>query len=130
MLFKKIKDEPAAKIATYAPITPLGNNKEYIEIMPDSNGVAKPGMQRTNRALLELEESDQMEMQVDDPNDVMETDEEVAEALQEFVYTILEDTPGRETDIDRLTRNFNEAIKDLDIESNDSKFEEELDKFC
>lgn len=130
LLFKKIKDEPAAKIATYAPITPLGNNKEYIEIMPDSNGIAKPGMQRTNRALLELEESDQMEMRIDDPNDVMEIDEEVTEELQEFLDVILEDTPGRETDIDRLTRNFNEAVKDLDIESNDSKFEEELDKFC
>lgn len=129
-LFKRTSDNPQGKLATYTEITPLGNNREYLEIYTDNKGLSKPGMERTNRALPEVVDSEQLEMEVDDYNDVQETDEEQTEALKEFLDSVLGENAGYETYEERLRRNFEEQTNDLDITTDNSKFEEELDKFC
>ena len=131
VLFRRTDNyDSDAKKAVYEQITPLGNNREYFEAFPSDAVNAIPQTQ-TFYAEKATVESDQLETVEDNPNDVIETDEETAQALTEFVDQLLGD-PNRTAELRGLAleESFEEATKDLELREDSSKFDEMMNEFC
>ena len=115
--------------ATFAKIEPLGGNREYLEIYPtDSPVTAVDNLQR-GLATFETQESEIVERKEDNP-DIEQTPEEQTRELTDFYQVAFaEETPIEETR-EVTDSQFEEANKDLDIQTNKDKFDDIMDNFC
>ena len=131
VLFRRTDNYDAdAKKAVYEQVTPLGNNREYFEAFPSDVANAIPQTQ-TFYAEKATVESDQLETVEDNPNDVVETDAETAQALTEFVDQLVGD-PNRTAELQEmaLEEAFEDLTKDLELKEDSGKFDEMMDEFC
>ena len=116
----------------YTKVTPLGNNKEYLEMFPtnvvNTAAAVFDNMQR-GRASLEAVESDIAEQKVDSQDD-FQTVEEQSRELADFYQDVYGREDVGESEKAAITDSFEKANTDLEIQTDESKFEEILDQFC
>jgi hypothetical protein len=115
--------------ATYVQITPLGNNKEYLEMYPsDTPSTAVDPLQR-GQVSLETQDYDVAETREDDP-EVPQTPEEQTRDLVDFYQTAYDERPSEQEKRESYDKMFDKANFDLDIQTNKDKFDEIMDDFC
>ena len=115
--------------ATFAKIEPLGGNREYLEIYPTDTPVTAVDNLQRGLATFETQESEIVERKEDNP-DVEQTPEEQTRELTDFYQVAFaEETPSEETR-EVTDSQFEEANKDLDIQTNKDKFDDIMDNFC
>lgn len=116
----------------YTKVTPLGNNKEYLEMFPtnvaNTAAAVFDNMQR-GRASLEAVESDIAEQRTDSQDD-FQTAEEQSRELADFYQDVYGRDDVEESEKVAITDSFEKANTDLEIQTDESKFEEILDQFC
>ena len=131
VLFRRVGNaDSQSEYAEYEQISPLGNNREYFEAYPSS---VTPPVQQGQALLAEKAtvDSDQMASEVDNPNDVVETPEETQRALTEFADQLMGD-PNRTAELEtaELEDSLSDAIKDLGLSEDNTKFDDMMDEFC
>ena len=115
--------------ATFAKIEPLGGNREYLEIYPTDTPVTAVDNLQKGLATFETQESEIVERKEDNP-DVEQTPEEQTRELTDFYQVAFaEEAPIEETR-EVTDSQFEEANKDLDIQTNKDKFDDIMDNFC
>lgn len=115
--------------ATFVKIEPLGGNREYLEIYPTDTPVTAVDDSQRGLATLETQESEIVERKEDNP-DVEQTPEEQTRELTDFYQVAFaEEAPIEETR-EITDSQFEEANKDLDIQTNKDKFDDIMDNFC
>ena len=115
--------------AVYTKITPLGNNREYLEMYKVGEPITNTNNVQRGVATLETEEYQIGEMHEDSP-ETQQTPEEQARDLQDFYQTAYAETTAEETQRESIDNAFEKANKDLDIQTNRDKFENIMEDFC
>ena len=115
--------------ATFAKIDPLGGNREYLEIYPTDTPVTAVDNLQKGLATLETQESEIVERKEDNP-DVEQTPEEQTRDLTDFYQVAFAEETSFEETRDVTDSQFEEANKDLDIQTNKDKFDDIMDNFC
>lgn len=130
VLFRRTSNYSAEnKFAEYEQISPLGNNREYFEAFPAEvrNAVPLDNVTKVDRGTLE---TDQRSYEEENPY-VEETSEETQKALTDFV-DILRGDEGRTVEMSeaQTEEKFEDAIKDLGLSEDNTKFDEMMEDFC
>lgn len=131
VLFRRTDNyDSDSKKAVYEQVDSLGNNREYFEAFPSTATDMIPQTQ-TAFADRTTMESDQIETIEDNPNDVVETNEETQQALVEFVDQLIGD-PNRTAELqgEALEESFEDTTKGLELKEDSRKFDEMMDEFC
>ena len=115
--------------ATFTKIDPLGGNREYLEIYPTDTPVTAVDNLQRGLATLETQESEIVERKEDNP-DVEQTPEEQTRDLTDFYQVAFAEETSFEETRDVTDSQFEEANKDLDIQTNKDKFDDIMDNFC
>ena len=130
VLFKRTANySEDEKFAEYEQISPLGNNREYFEAFPSTqvDRIPQDNPMQVDRGTIEV---DQLVYEEDNPY-VEETKEETAQALVEFVDALRGDE-NRTVEMSEAEteEKFENAIKDLGLSENNTKFDEMMDEYC
>ena len=127
LLFKRTTPTHNNEKVEYVMIEPLGNNGEYLEMYPvqsDSKALSVP-----ERAALETDESQIAETTTEGQEGPASVQEQVRE-LNEFYGAAYAEEGNESAEQASLDKAFDDANRNLDIQTNKDKFDDIENSFC